>query len=496
MAASCSRVVCRRCCHRPAQVISPILASPLPASSRYLYKFKARLQSDEQSSRVPLHSKRHFSTTSLASHQKKPHSIHALGKDYRSDDFTNVSTSILSRVAHEPNLPNMPSHPLYLLNQQIHQSLGNFKVIQAPSPIVTVEENFGQLGIAEDHPGRSPTDTYYLNRQYCLRTHTSAHEVQTFAQGSTRWTLTADVFRRDEIDASHYPIFHQMEAACIFDVEEYIVGGKVEQECQEMESRLKNAQIEIEDKVDILEAGGYQTSHEMNPRKQRAAQLAMRHLKATLNNLVLDLFGDRHAADSKQAIQEPLKVRWIAAEFPFTSPSFEVEVMFRGKWLEILGSGVVMEKTLIEAAVSNKVGWAFGLGLERIAMVLFQIPDIRLFWSKDRRFLSQFAVSPSTPPPNSAEVIPSDAPQAGVSSAGGLSKLPVITFKPYSKFPPCYKDVSFWLPANFHENDLYELIRDVAGDLTEDVIEIDNFTHPKTQKKSKCYRINYRSMDR
>lgn len=493
MAASCSRIACRRCCHGPAQLSTQIFASPLSASSRQSLRFTIPFQHFEQTSTASLLPKRHFSTL-FARHQMDSRSIHVLGKDYISDDYTNVSSSILSRVAHEPSLPNIPSHPLYLLNQQIHQSLGNFEIIKSPCPIVTLEENFGQLGIVEDHPGRSPTDTYYLNRQICLRTHTSAHEVQTFAKGCTRWTLTADVFRRDEIDASHYPIFHQMEAACIFNVEEYIKGGKVEQECQEMESRLKNAQIDIEDKVDILEAGGYQASHEMDPRKQIAAKLAMRHLKATLNNLVLDLFGNRNAADSKQASQEPLKIRWIAAEFPFTSPSFEVEVMFRGKWLEILGCGVVMEKTLIEAGVSNKVGWAFGLGLERIAMVLFQIPDIRLFWSKDPRFLSQFATSPSTTS-SSPEPIDS-AHQAGVSSAGGLSKLPVITFKPYSKFPPCYKDVSFWLPTNFHENDLYELIRDVAGDLTEDVVEIDDFTHPKTQKRSKCYRINYRSMDR
>jgi phenylalanyl-tRNA synthetase alpha chain len=436
-------------------------------------------------------------TTSAAHHRPTNHtSIQALGIDYPSDDYTNLPSSILSRLTQIPELPSTPSHPLRLLNEQIHRSLSSFEVIEAPSPIVTVDENFSQLGIAEDHPGRSPTDTYYLNRQTCLRTHTSAHEVQTFAKGSTRWTLTADVFRRDEIDASHYPIFHQMEAACIFDVEVYTKGGRVEKECKEMESRLSSAQIEIQDTVDLKEAGGYQPSHESDPAKYRAAQLAMRHLKATLNNLVLDLFGDRHAADSKEKTQEPLKVRWIAAEFPFTSPSFEIEVMFRGKWLEILGSGVIMDKTLIEAGVSNKVGWAFGLGLERIAMVLFQIPDIRLFWSKDTRFLSQFAQSPS---PSSSAVSGeglADAPHAGVSSAGGLLKLPVITFKPYSKYPPCYKDVSFWLPSQFHENNLYEIIRDVAGDLIEDVSQIDDFTHPKTQRKSKCYRINYRSMDR
>ncbi|UZJ54426.1 hypothetical protein CBS101457_003746 [Exobasidium rhododendri] len=413
--------------------------------------------------------------TSTYTRRSASPSIKILDEEYHSDDYTNLPSSILSRLSRTPQLPTTPSHPLSILNEQIHRSLPGFEVVRAPSPIVSVEENFGQLGIAEDHPGRSPTDTYYINRQTCLRTHTSAHEVQTFTKGSTKWILTADVFRRDEIDASHYPIFHQMEGACIFDLDEFGKDGRVERECEDMEARLRTARIEIEDKVDIAEAGGYQPSHQQSPAKLTAATLAMRHLKGTLNNLVLDLFGDRNEADSKNSA-EPLKVRWIAAEFPFTTPSFEVEVWFRGKWLEILGSGVVMERTLVEAGVSNKIGWAFGLGLERIAMVLFQIPDIRLFWTTDQRFLSQFS--------------------GGERARADVMKMPLITFKPYSKYPPCYKDVSFWLPTPFHENDLFEIIRDIAGDLTEDVVQIDEFTHPKTQRKSRCYRINYRSMDR
>lgn len=153
------------------------------------------------------------------------------------------------------------------------------------------------------------------------------------------------------------------------------------------------------------------------------------------------------------------------------------------------------------------MGWAFGLGLERIAMILFSIPDIRLFWSEDTRFLRQFKEGQ------------------------------IITFKPYSKYPPCYKDLSFWLPEeknpkeargakaagggmtgvhSFHENDFCEIVRDVAGDLIESVtlvrppklhsqtfpltrsllIQIDEFTNKKTGRNSKCYRLNYRSMDR
>lgn len=87
----------------------------------------------------------------------------------------------------------------------------------------------------------------------------------------------------------------------------------------------------------------------------------------------------------------------------------------------------------------NEIGWAFGLGLERIAMILFQIPDIRLFWSEDPRFLSQFKQDK------------------------------ISTFRPYSKYPACYKDISFWKPEGFHFNDFCDQVRTVAGDMAENV---------------------------
>ena len=105
-------------------------------------------------------------------------------------------------------------------------------------------------------------------------------------------------------------------------------------------------------------------------------------------------------------------------------------------------------------------------GLERLAMVLFTIPDIRLFWTEDERFSSQF-------------------------EEGKITK-----FEPYSKFPPVFKDIAFWVPEGFVENDFFEMARGVAGDLVEKIDMIDEFTNPKTNKSSKCYRITYRSMDR
>ena len=183
-------------------------------------------------------------------------------------------------------------------------------------------------------------------------------------------------------------------------------------------------------------------------------------LQSTLEGLVRTVFGD-------------VEMRWVDASFPFTTPSLELEIYYGGEWLEVLGCGNIQPQILEKAGYvvgrDGPGGWAFGLGLERLAMVLFGIPDIRLFWTTDERFTSQF--KPGT----------------------------ITRFEPYSKFPPCYKDVSFWVGDSggaFHENDVHEIARGVAGDLCESVEAVDEFVHPKTGKKSVCFRINYRSMDR
>lgn len=210
------------------------------------------------------------------------------------------------------------------------------------------------------------------------------------------------------------------------------------------------------------------------------------HLKRTLEGVVVGLFSRANDAaiasgDTMRTATEPLKVRWIEAYFPFTSPSWELEVFWQGDWLEILGCGVSKQELLINAGVPDKLGWAFGIGLERVAMILYSIPDIRLFWSKDERFLSQFS-----------------------------SMDQINTYVPFSKHPACYKDVSFWLRSSsssagggnkanvqdFHENDFMEIVRDVAGDRVEDVKLTDEFVHPVSGRKSLCYRINYRSLER
>ncbi|KIM49111.1 hypothetical protein M413DRAFT_406340 [Hebeloma cylindrosporum] len=379
-----------------------------------------------------------------------------LGQRFPTDDFTNVTPAIISKTPLQLHIT--PSHPLSTLRELIESAYKDFTHVSTSSPLVSPYKNFDELSFPLDHPGRATTDSYYVNRDMMLRTHTSAHEVEMFRKGETRWLLTADVYRRDEIDASHYPIFHQVEGARIFDTN---ASGMTEvlEDNERLSSLLASANIIIEDIPHISDTNPVQHNHD-----PVFSELVAKNLKLSLNNLLLKVFG----AAAGITKQNPLRVRWIEAYFPFTSPSFEVEVFFQGKWLEILGSGVVRQATLDTAGVENKIGWAFGLGLERIAMVLFSIPDIRLFWSTDSRFLSQF--------------------QQGK----------INVFQPYSKYPSSYRDVSFWIPqdSKMHENDFCDVVRDTAGDLAEDVKRIDHFCHPKTRRTSLCYRINYRSMDR
>lgn len=177
-----------------------------------------------------------------------------------------------------------------------------------------------------------------------------------------------------------------------------------------------------------------------DPNKQRchtleAAKLMEAQLKNHLIGLVKVLFG------------KDIKHRWVDAYFPFTHPSWELEIFYENKWMEVLGCGIVRNEILAAAGPNNSIAYAFGLGLERLAMALYKIPDIRLMWSTDSGFLSQFQ---------------------------GKDVDAKITYKPVSSYPQCTNDISFWLPATssidtFISNDFYDLVRDVGGDIIEQV---------------------------
>ena len=350
------------------------------------------------------------------------HFVDKLVRRTFSSSVRNIPSNVRSKIGTKLHLRQ--DHPLHLIKRKIEGHFAGITTEEDPrhipysffddlNPQVTIKSNFDDLLVPKDHVSRSPSDTFYVDEETVLRTHTSAHQTELIQSGSSAFLCTGDVYRRDTVDASHYPIFHQMEGVRVFERGE--IGGS--------ESR------------------------------ERAVEETRGHLKTTLEGMVRRLFGD-------------VDIRWVDAYFPFTSPSLEMEIYFRGEWLEVLGCGVIEQDILANSGRPDDIGWAFGLGLERLAMVLYGIPDIRLFWSTDDRFLSQFSSNADT------------------------------KFVPFSKYPPCLKDVSFWLGENFHENDIHEAARNVAGDLVEEVKLIDEFRHPKTQQTSHCYRIVYRSMER
>ncbi|KAF2257971.1 phenylalanyl-tRNA synthetase mitochondrial precursor [Lojkania enalia] len=403
----------------------------------------------------------------------------------------NTPSTILSAIPRRLHLQH--NHPIAITRQLIESRFPDYKTYNDLFPVVTVGQNFDSLGFPPDHVGRSRTDTYYLNKDTVLRTHTSAHQADTFrANESAGYLISADVYRRDAVDRSHYPVFHQMEGARVWDRETLQDGKTLAQTVWDDVAKIpKHTSIEVEDANPPYhpERNPLQDSHSAEEVEAIGA-----HLKRSLEDVVVTIFSTAKAATSASssasagtipaAAIEPLKVRWVEAYFPFTSPSWELEVLWQGEWLEVLGCGIVKQPILAVAGVPSKLGWAFGLGLERIAMLLYSIPDIRLFWSTDSRFLSQFS-----------------------------SSQPLRRFLPYSKYPACVKDVSFWLRTaasaaggrannataashDFHENDVMEIAREVCGDLVEDVRLVDEFVHPGTGRRSLCYRTNYRSLER
>jgi phenylalanyl-tRNA synthetase alpha chain len=317
-------------------------------------------------------------------------------------------------------------HPLKIIKDVIynyfHTTLsGEIKTFDELPNIVSTTDNFDLLLIPKNHPSRSRSDTYYvlpeninttcfMNDEYVLRTHTSAHQNKLISDGHRCFLVSGDVYRKDEIDRFHYPIFHQMEGVNInFDT-------------------IEDAEVD---------------------------------LKNVLGGLVEYLFPDK-------------EYRFNKDYFPFTEPSFEVEVKFFDKWVEILGCGVIHRDILKHNNV-EKFGWAFGLGLERLAMILFSIPDIRLFWTCDRKFLDQF---------------------------NEIVNYKTLQFKPYSTLNNIDRDISFWLDNKqvkltddsfewTNINDFFEVVREVSGDDIELVTLYDKFFHKKTQKYSHTFRLTY-----
>jgi phenylalanyl-tRNA synthetase alpha chain len=240
------------------------------------------------------------------------------------------------------------THPITIVRRRIEDIFRQMGYAIAEGPEIETDfHNFGALNFPPDHPARDTQDTLFIQQTgggepLLLRTHTSPVQIRTMLehQPPVRILCPGRVYRKDEIDASHSPIFHQMEA------------------------------LAVDDKITFAD------------------------LKGTLLYFLQELF----ASD--------VKLRFRPSFFPFTEPSAEVDVSCvncKGKgcnvckqsgWLEILGSGMVHPNVLEAVGYDSEkyTGFAFGLGLERVAILVFNIPDIRLLYQNDSRFLSQFRI--------------------------------------------------------------------------------------------------------
>ena len=202
----------------------------------------------------------------------RPASAIARSDIIRDNPKNNVTDTIFSKLG--TNLHQRPEHPLGIIKEAIFEYFeqsdpGKFKLFEDLYPVVTTAQNFDELLIPSDHVSRSDNDTYYVDENTVLRCHTSAHQAELLREKHENFLVIGDVYRRDTIDATHYPVFHQMEGVKIFDEGE-----------QDVEAVRED-------------------------------------LKRTLEGLAKHLFGD-------------VECRWVDAYFPFTDPSIELEIFFNG----------------------------------------------------------------------------------------------------------------------------------------------------------------------
>ena len=187
--------------------------------------------------------------------------------------------------------------------------------------------NFEALNIPKDHPAKDMHDTFYLDNGVLLRTHTSPVQVRTMEkQAPPLRIICPGKVYRKDSDLTHTPMFHQIEGLVV-----------------EKDANFSS-------------------------------------LKGLLNDFIKDFFG------------EEMDLRFRPSYFPFTEPSAEVDIRWKKGWLEILGCGMVHPKVLEMSGIDSKkfFGLAFGLGIERLAVLKYDIPDLRLFFENDLRFLKQF----------------------------------------------------------------------------------------------------------
>jgi phenylalanyl-tRNA synthetase alpha chain len=334
------------------------------------------------------------------------------------DKRTDSEAGRIKRYLNMTDLTRQETGPIRELVNNI-TSLDQFKgfdIITIPE-VVQASASFDLFNFPEDHVARSNSDTYYVDDENILRPHTTVMWWYYFQKPEVRAKIEANqplgvlsygkVYRKDEIDRNHMNIFHQMD-------------------------------------------GLY-----LHPTSERT--ITQDDLKEVLANVVKAAFG------------ENIKYRFNDDTFPYTHSSLEMEVDKDGQWVEVLGAGLVqpgvLEKLNVDPNQYN--GWAFGFGLERLAIIGMELPDIRLLWSQDPRVTKQMHLGQK--------------------------------FVEVSKYPSIVRDISFIVDKSFEPNNYFDLIRDIGGDLVEQVELLDKYENTEkfgADKISYTYRITYRSTER
>lgn len=316
-----------------------------------------------------------------------------------------------------PDLSRTPGGPLCEIVQRTLKvpSLKGFDVIKIPE-IISVDILFDLFNMPAGHPARSKSDTYYVDDEHVLRTHDTVFWYYLLNDPTIKEKIAnkesvgaicfGKVYRKDEIDRRHMNVFHQM--------------------------------------------GGLYLVPDDGPEK-----VTPDDLKNTLSEIARAIFGN------------DVKFRFYDHTFPYTDPSFEMEAEINGQWIEMLGSGMPRKSVLQNFGLTGYHGWAFGFGLERLAIASMELPDIRLLWSNDERVKKQLKLGNK--------------------------------FKEVSKFPPITRDISFVVSKDFIPNNYFDLIRDIGGDLVEQVELLDKYENAEKfgpDQVSYTYRIVYRSNER
>ena len=322
----------------------------------------------------------------------------------------------LLRFLNMPDLSRTKESPLAAIIERVKQipSLKGFDDIKIPN-IVSTHVLFDLFNMPPEHPARSKSDSYYVNDEHVLITHdtvmwyfylnhpTIKEKIET--SEDLKVLCHAKVYRKDEIDRKHMNVFHQFGGL-------YLV-----------------------------------------PDDKKTLTIA--DLKNVLTQIVQTIFG------------KDIKFRFNKDDFPYTDPSLEMEIEINGQWIEMLGCGMARKSVLANFGLSGYHGWAFGFGLERMAIVSMQLPDIRLLWSEDERVKKQLKLGQK--------------------------------FIPVSKYPPITRDISFVVDKNFIPNNYFDLIRDIGGNLVEEVKLIDKYEDAEKfgqDKVSYTYHIIYRSNEK